>query len=274
MHVNQGVEVINVSSDVEKLGRGLFHALAQYRGPVELGWYDFITLFRRSFLGPTWATIQMALWIGMITLIFHERLGDDMSEYALYVGLGFYAWDFISWSLSEGPNHLTSKGSILKNLRVDLSAITVRRIAFLFFRGLFQLPVPIFLLLFLSDNLNWNALYVLPVIVIYLANAYAFLTVGGVIGIYFPDFKFIVPTLTRFLFFTTPIFWRGDIGMRKVISDYNPFSYFIELVRAPLSGVAPSLLAWSVAGTITVVGLTAALVLETRFRQQIIYRVL
>ncbi|MEM9705426.1 MAG: ABC transporter permease [Pseudomonadota bacterium] len=273
MQEDQSIRLAPAAPRTDSFSRRVFHAAAKYRGPVELGWYDFITLFRRSFLGPLWATTQMALWIATITLILHERLGDGIGNYAVYVGLGFFAWDFISWSLGEGPNHLFSKGTLLKNIPVDISAVTIRRISFLFFRSVFQLPVPVFILIFFGEPLTWNALIILPVAVIFLINSFSCLTICGVLGVYIRDFEFIIPTMTRFLFFTTPIFWQGDRGVRRVISDYNPFSYFIEMVRAPLSGSAPSALAWTVVGVITVVSFLTALWLQSRFRSQIIYRI-
>ena len=271
----QNVESFNMSGHkgaISGWAQQLFHWAARYRGPVELGWYDFITLFRGSFFGPFWSTIQLALWIGTIALIFHSNLGDSFGTYVLYVGIGFFAWDFISWALGEGPTHFATKGELLKNVPVDISAITARRVAYLVFRSMFQLPVPLTLLVFFGDSLSWTYLLVIPVTILYAINAFSFVTIGGIIGVYFRDFQFFMPTLTRFLFFTTPVFWYGDDGLRKVISDYNPFSYFLELLRLPLSGEIPSLLAWGVVGAITGIGLCVAIWLQANFRNEVIYR--
>jgi len=247
------------------------NAIARYRGAVELGWYDFIMRFRRSFLGPLWAPIQLALWIGALALILHEALGDDFGSYVIYVGLGIYAWDFISASLQEGPTHFTSQDQLIKNIPVDISYITIRKISFLVFRSVFQLPVPILLVLFFGKGVNLDVLLLLPVAVLFICYTYACLIVFGVIGTYFRDFTFLMQSLMRFLFFTTPIIWRGDVGFRKVVSQYNPYSYFLELVRAPIEGVAASPLAWIVVSALSLGGLCFAFWIQATFRKRLIY---
>lgn len=252
--------------------RKSYHWTARYRGAVELGWYDFVTVYRRSFFGPVWPMIQMALWIGSITLVFHEALGDGLGSYALYVGLGLYAWDFIQAAVQEGPSHFTSQGGLIKNVPTELSIITVRKLAYLFFRAASQIPVPIFLVAFFGGT-DWHVLLILPVTVLFLLNAFSALTIGGILGVYFRDLEFFIPTVLRFLFFVTPIFWSGDAGFRKLLADYNPFSYFLELFRAPLNGESGSLMAWGVVAALTVVAFLAAIVMQRFHRSQIAYRV-
>ena len=250
-----------------------FNKVARYRGAVELGWYDFITVFRRSFFGALWPAFQLAAWVGTLTLLFSGRLGGSIGEYALYVGIGAYAWDFISWSLGEGPGHITSQGQLLKNVPSNLSTITVRKIAYLVFRSAFQLPVPLFVLFMYADPVGPEVLLLAPVIPLYLLSAFSMLTIMGIIGVYFRDFQFLMPSITRILFFTTPIFWRGDSGFRKILSDYNPFSYYLELVRAPLTGEFASLQAWGVVGFLSVSGFFLAIFLQSKFRHEVVYRI-
>lgn len=227
--------------------------------------------FRRSFLGPLWAPIQLALWIGALALILHEALGDDFGSYVIYVGLGIYVWDFLSASLQEGPAHFTSQDQLIKNVPVDISYLTIRKISFLVFRAAFQLPVPILLILLFGKGVNFDALLLVPVAVLFICYTYASLIVFGVIGTYFRDFTFLMQSLMRFLFFTTPIIWRGDAGFRKIVSQYNPFSYFLELVRAPIEGVVASPLAWIVVSALSLGGLCFALWIQATFRKRLIY---
>ncbi len=273
MTVQQSTNVSGPNAGELGIGRRIFHRVAQFRGAVELGWYDFINGFRRSYVGPLWATAQMGLWIATLTLIFGDRMEGGVADYAVYVALGFFAWDFISWSLGEGPGHLASKGAVLKNIPVALSQVTVRRVSYLVFRSAFQLPVPIVVVGAFGDWPGASMLLLAPAIILFLLSSYACLTICGVIGIYFRDFEFLMPTLTRFLFFMTPIFWTADSGLRKLISTYNPFSYYIELVREPMTGGVGSPLAWMIVTGLSVSGFAFAIFLQQRFRTGIIYRI-
>jgi len=250
----------------------VYNGIARYRGAVDLGWYDLVTRFRPSFFGPLWATFQLALWVGSLSLIFYGVLGDDFGQYAIYIGIGIYAWDFLSSTLIEGPSHFTSQRKLIKNVPVDISYLTVRKISFLLFRSLFQLPVPIFLILFFSKDITIGPLLLLlPVAILFTCFTYACLIIFGVIGAYFRDFSFLMQSVVRFLFFATPIIWRGDTGIRKIISVYNPFSYFLELMRAPIEGNIASPLAWTIVCTLSLGGMCIALWVQNAFRNRLIY---
>ena len=59
------------------------------------------------------------------------------------------------------------------------------------------------------------------------------------------------------VFLLTPVMWKPEMmmGRSRLIVDLNPFAHFIELLRAPMLGMAPGLLAWEVSMLVTVVGL-------------------
>jgi ABC-type polysaccharide/polyol phosphate export permease len=59
--------------------------IARYRGAIELGWYDFIARFRRAFFGPLWVTFQFALWIGMLSMVLYDALGESFRSYIVYL---------------------------------------------------------------------------------------------------------------------------------------------------------------------------------------------
>ncbi len=250
---------------------GLYHGVARYRGAVELGWYDFIARFRLSLIGPFWSPIQMALFVAVIVLILKNGLGGG-TNYALYVVLGYYAWDFLSSALSEGATHFTAQASLIKNTPVNISYITVRKLSFLFCRSAMNAPIPLIAIFLYGGIVNINTAMLLPAVILYAFFMFSALTVFGVIGAYFRDFHHVMPTISRFLFFTTPIIWQGDAGVRKVISLYNPFSYFIELARAPLNGEIASADAWIVVSVLSLGGFAIALWVQSRFRSRLIYR--
>lgn len=261
----------NTTPSAPHLARA-YHLIARYRGAVELGWYDFISRFRRSYFGPLWATFQLALWISSLGLVFHEALGEGFGDYLIYLGLGFYAWEFLSSSLVEGPTHFTSQTSLIRNIPTDISYLTIRKIAFLVFRTLFQMPVPIMLILLFGNPINPALLLLyVPFSILLIFFSYTCLVILGLIGARIRDARFLVPSLVRFLFFTSPIIWRGDAGIRKTISTYNPISYFLELARAPVEGRMPSLQAWVIVCTISLGGFLLAIWMQTVFRNRLIY---
>jgi ABC-2 type transport system permease protein len=79
---------------------------------VELGWYDFITGYRRSLLGPLWIIIHFSVWIASLTLLLHSHLGDSLGSYALYVAVGMMVWEPLSGAMTDGPKHLSQHAQL------------------------------------------------------------------------------------------------------------------------------------------------------------------
>ena len=74
--------------------------------------------------------------------------------------------------------------------------------------------------------------------------------------------------------FVTPIFWTHAPGdsIRAVILNWNPFTYFLEIVRAPIVDGRVPLHALAVCGSISPWGLWAvAVLLLGRYRRQIVF---
>ncbi len=246
--------------------------VARFRGPVELGWYDFITRFRRAYFGALWVPFQFILWIGTLSLVLHDALGADFRSYVVYIGVGFFVWELLSSALGEGPTHFTSREGLLKNVPISLANLTVRKLSFLFSRSLFQLPVVIVLVLVFGDLENpMLLLWLAPAPVFLACVSYAILVIMGLVGSFYRDAAFLNASLVRFLFFTSPVFWRGDSGVRKIISDYNPIAYYLELARAPIEGRAPATLTWIVVASISLGSLFLALWVQSAFRNRLIY---
>jgi homopolymeric O-antigen transport system permease protein len=79
-------------------------------------------------------------------------------------------------------------------------------------------------------------------------------------------------TAMQMMFLLTPILWRPDqVPGREMLVVFNPFYYFLELIRQPLQGNAPSPLIWAVALAITLVGFVVGLAFFSRFRDRIVY---
>ena len=266
-----GVLMSNLEKSRRAFSRG-YHRLALYRGAIELGWYDFYARFRGSIIGPFWPPIQMAAFVFMIALLLQRGLGDSVENYVLYMGLGYYAWDFISTCLTEGSAHFTAQGQLIKNLPISISQITVRKISFLMCRAALNAPIPIVLIIFFGGQISFNVLFLVPVVILYVMLAYSCLTIFGIIGAYLRDFTILMQTVTRFAFFCTPIIWQADAGFRKVISSYNPISYYLEILRAPLFGEFASIQAWVITAAISVGGFILAWFMQSAFRNQLVYR--
>jgi lipopolysaccharide transport system permease protein len=115
-------------------------------------------------------------------------------------------------------------------------------------------------------------LLIVPALALVILNA---LWVGVLLGTLcarFRDIPQIVQSLMRVAFFLTPVIWMPDqLGARAYLALFNPFTYFVELIRAPLIGQVPSALTWGLALAVTLSGWTLAGVAFVRFRGRVPY---
>ncbi len=82
----------------------------------------------------------------------------------------------------------------------------------------------------------------------------------------------VITNLMFLLFLVTPIFWRPEVvGDRRFIVDANPLYHFIEILRQPLLGMAPSDLSWGVVLVITVLGWGLTLAVYPYYRKKVPY---
>jgi ABC-type polysaccharide/polyol phosphate export permease len=89
----------------------------------------------------------------------------------------------------------------------------------------------------------------------------------------FRDFPQIINSLIQIVFYVTPILYQPKLlgARRYVLVDFNPVYYFIEIVRAPLTGHLPPAGFWKVTVLITVALTLIVFPIFRRFRGRVAY---
>jgi lipopolysaccharide transport system permease protein len=95
----------------------------------------------------------------------------------------------------------------------------------------------------------------------------------GIICTRFRDITQIVAVFIQLIFFFTPILWMKKVlpGRNSWVTDCNPFYHIIEIVRAPLLGVAPSGILWAYMLAYIAIAAVMALFFLKKFRHRVSY---
>jgi lipopolysaccharide transport system permease protein len=207
---------------------------------VELAREDIGDQHRRTALGPIWMLINYLAFAG--TFIFIFQRGAGVPHYEAYVATGLLVWFYIMETITQSVSLFVREESFIKGTRLPLSVYVMRlamqsaiRAAYAFvgcLGVLFISGVSVSLAWF------WSGLAVL---LIFLTTPAAIIFFAF-LGAYFPDSQFIVSNFMRIGMFLTPVFWAHteDGGIRSFFYYWNPFTYFLEIVRVPiLSGDLP-----------------------------------
>lgn len=237
-----------------------------------LGLQDIRQRYRRSVLGPFWLTLSLAVLVAALGLLYGQLMGRRYQEYVPHLTLGFIAWQFINGVVSDGCKTFTAAESWIKNVRSPLSLFVFRLVWRHLIISAHNLLVYVGVALLLGIWCGVAGLLAVPGLLLILANAVWVVLLVGILCARFRDIPPIVGSLMRLAFFVTPILWMPDqLGTRSHLAMLNPFTYFVELLRAPLLGQAPGATTWLLALLVTILGWGIAWPVFVRFRPRVAY---
>jgi ABC-type polysaccharide/polyol phosphate export permease len=118
-------------------------------------------------------------------------------------------------------------------------------------------------------TLSAIVLLTIPGLILVLMNLVAIGVSLSIIGARFRDIGQINQSLVQVLFFLSPIMWFPRlVPADSLILKLNPIAYFLDLIRSPLLGSAPSLSSWGAAlATLVVFSSIGALLYQKKNSQ-------
>lgn len=226
---------------------------------------------RRTRLGPLWLLINYLAFAGTFVFIFHR--GGGAGGYPVYVATGLLVWFYIMETLSQSVTLFSREEGLIKGTTLPLSVYVMRQAMQSAIRGFYALLGCIGILAVSGATLGAVWIWSVLGIGLILLVTPAAIIVFAFLGAFFPDSQFIVANLMRIGMFLTPVFWthESDDGIRNLFYYWNPFTYFLEIVRMPITqGDAPIpafLLCLGMSATMWLL----ALLLLGRLRKRIVF---
>lgn len=273
-NVTQEVVIAEPTKGAKVALRDILEALSKYRLALIFGWQDVAQRYRRSRVGAFWLTLNMAVFIGALGLIFGTLFQSEMREFLPYLCAGVITWGFISTCLNEGCTTFTSSEGIILQIRMPLFTHIMRtlwRNMIIFAHNIVIFPI---LLLILGGVISLNVFWSIPGLILLCLNLSWMMLILAVLCARFRDMTQVVTNILQVLFYATPIMWMVKIlpdHVSRAFIDFNPFYHFIELVRAPLFGTPPSVLDWTFGFACAIVGWVVAILFFGRYRWRVAY---
>jgi ABC-2 type transport system permease protein/lipopolysaccharide transport system permease protein len=233
---------------------------------------DIKLRYRGSVLGPFWLTISTVIMVSSMGVIYSTLFHTEMKTYLPYLAIGLILWGFVSSTISEGCTTFLSAEGIIQTVPMPFSVHAYRTV----FRNLIVLThnlviIPLGLLIF-QIPIDWRIVEILPALVLYAINGVWISILFGMLSARFRDIPPIVVNFTQILFFVTPIIYPvSSLGKWTAIAIFNPAFAAIDVVRAPLMGVAPNPYSWTMLLTTTIVGCAGTFLIFKTFRSRIAY---
>lgn len=211
-----------------------FQALVQYRDLVRtLIYRDFVTRYKRSFLGVAWSMLNPLGTMIVISVIF-SRLFGAVESFPAFVISALVPWTFFLQTSSCANRNIVWGGGLLKRIYMPKAALVVATVGSNLINFAFSL-VPLLAVILIYGRLPGPSLVLLPVAVLCLV---AFtLGVGFILAAvttFFPDMAEFYQVFSRAWFFLTPVMWPPDrLGGRMgvLILNLNPMTDIITIFR-------------------------------------------
>ncbi|ERI13192.1 ABC transporter permease [Ochrobactrum sp. MC-1LL] len=262
------------ASGVAVAVRDIKDALTAFRIALIFGWQDIAQRYRRSRVGAFWLTLNMAVYIGALGLIFGTLFRSNMADYLPHMCAGVIIWGLISSALSEGCTTFSGASGIILQVRLPLFTHIMRTIwknIIIFFHNIVIFPI---LCLILGRQLNYYAFLAFPGFLLVVLNLAWMMLVLATLCCRFRDMTQIVTNILQICFYLTPIIWTVNTlpeNASKLIFELNPFYHFMQLIRSPLFGVAPEFSSWLIALGLALGGWSFALVFFGKYRWRVPY---
>ena len=237
-----------------------------------LGWHDIRQRYRRSVIGPFWLTLSMGVMIGGLAYLYAGLFHQDIQTYLPYVATGMIVFSLISTLASEGASIFIGSSSLILQLRAPLSIYIYQmlwRNLLIFFHNI---SIYALIVLFIKVDLGWNFFLAFVGLSLLILNALWTGIILGGLSARFRDVPPIVASIMQVAFFLTPVFWTiGSLSDRALFVHFNPFYYFVEIVRMPLLGKTPPAEIWLGVLSINLVSALVAIAMYPRFRARVAY---
>ncbi|MET9267422.1 ABC transporter permease [Amycolatopsis sp. NPDC004079] len=267
-----------------------------------LAWQDIKQRYRRSSLGPLWITVGMAVTALALGVVNSALFGTSISTLLPSITTGLILWNFMNGCIVEGSETFIANEGMIKQLPAPVSVYALRTVwrQALYLAHNLVVYVAVLAIFFgklsqpyrlvdkagalLHPGLGWGMLLAVPALMLVLLNGAWVVLLFGVVSTRFRDIPPVIQSFITMLFYATPIMWSMDqvramnqgshegFGSVAVnLLQLNPVYHFVELVRAPLVGQQQSWTHWLVAGVVTVVGWSLALLVLRNYRARVAY---
>ena len=240
-----------------------------------LAYQDIKLRYRRSVLGPFWLTLSMAITVYSMGFLYGHLFRTDLNQYYPFLVAGMLAWALVSNVLVEQTDAFTNSEGLIKQIKLPYSLyihrIATRNIIIFFHNILVMLPV--YVIFYDTAKINLYTLLLIPGLFLIYVNSFIYGLILAMLSSRYRDVSQIIKSLIQVVFFLTPVMWNPMIlsEKKRFIVDANPFYSYLEIIRAPLLGNAPTLFNLAVVLFITLIGVVICARLFVPYRARIIY---
>ena len=263
-----GLSLKQIDSAIEDLRTGL----GSWRISHFLACQDIKQRYRRSTLGPIWMTLTFGIQIFTMGFLSSFLFTVPVAKALPYVCAGMLLWGLITQTLNEGAGLFISSSRYLTQIKSPLTLFLVQTVWRNILTSAHNVAIYVAIAIFFLV-IPGPSIVLFPIGLFLVAMCLSWMAlVCSIVSARYRDVPAIIANVLAVLFWLTPLmYFPEQLGRRRFIADYNPFTHMIDVVREPLMGGTPTLIDWSVVLAIAIFGWIGTLLFFARFRARIVY---
>jgi lipopolysaccharide transport system permease protein len=200
-----------------------------------LAWRDLLVRYKQTVVGVGWSIIRPLLTMIVLTIVF-GKLGKMPSggvPYPLLVFCGMLPWQLFSTAMSESGNSLVANSGLISKVYFPRLVIVVSSV-------ITSLVDFLISCVFLAGMMIWY--HYRPPVTVLLLPVPVLLALGASFGVglwiaalmvQYRDFRFIVPFMTQFGLYISPVGFTSAIVPERfrLVYSFNPMVGIIDGFR-------------------------------------------
>lgn len=201
-----------------------------------LTWRDVKVRYKQTVLGATWAIIQPLMTMVVFSLFFGNlaKIPSDGIPYPIFSYAALVPWTFFANGMGQSSNSLVGAANLIKKIYFPRLVIPISSVI----SGVVDFALAFIVLL--GMMLAYGIMPTLNVVFLPLLLLLAFVTALGVgmwlsaMNVQFRDVRYIIPFLTQFWMFATPIAYPSSLienDLLRTLYGLNPMTGVIEGFR-------------------------------------------
>lgn len=199
--------------------------------------YDYKLMNKDSYLGKMWSILTPLIQIGTYWLVFGIgiRSGRSMDGHPFLVWMlcGLIPWFFMNYGITKAASSIYSKAGIITQMKYPVATVPIGVIVTGWMEHVIELLILFATLLaygYFPTLCYLNLIYYIVYNFIFLCSLSL---ITSVLVMLARDFEKVIASITRLLFYVTPILWSMDKmpDLYQKILGFNPVLYVITGFR-------------------------------------------
>jgi len=205
-----------------------------------LTWRDIKVRYKQTALGATWAVLQPVLTMIVFSIIFGglAKLPSEGIPYPIFTFTALLPWQLFAFALTQSSNSLVGSQNLISKVYFPRLVVPFSSVL----AGLVDFAIAFFVLVGLMAFYGIGltpAVLLLPLfLLLALASAMAVGLWLSAFNVKYRDIRYVVPFLTQFWMYATPIAYSSSLIPEKWrwLYSLNPMTGVVEGFRWAILG--------------------------------------